>query len=32
MRNVIKIGEEIFVPYTQSYKFKQEVVDEVRSG
>ena len=29
---MIRVGEEIFVPYRQSYKFKQEEVDEERSG
>ena len=28
----IRMGEEIFVPYRRSYKFKQEIVDEDRSG
>ena len=29
---VIRMGEEIFVPYRRHYKFKQELVDEDRSG
>ena len=29
---MIRVGEEIFVPYRQSYKFRQEDVDEERSG
>ena len=29
---VIRIGEEIFVPYRRSYKFGQIMVDEERYG
>ena len=29
---VIQIGEEIFVPYRRSYKFKKGDVDDYRSG
>ena len=29
---VIRIGEEIFVPYRRNYKFKKAIVDEDRSG
>ena len=29
---VIRAGEEMFVPYKKSYKFKEEMVDEERSG
>ena len=29
---VIQVGEEIFVPYRRSYRFKKDVVDDSRSG
>ena len=29
---VIQVGEEIFVPYRRSYKFKKSDVDDYRSG